>query len=67
MGCYSDPRRVGTTHIEYPCLDDSVQYCNMYDTLLKKNVAKEKNLINPIEQNVTSIEQHNELMVSGES
>ena len=39
----------------------------MYDVLLKKSAAKEQNLINPIEQNVTPIVQHNELMLSSDS
>ena len=47
MGCYSDLGRFGTTYFEYPCLDDSVQYCNMYDVLLRKNLAHERNLIEP--------------------
>ena len=39
-GCYSDMSPFGQTNYEYPSLDDSVCYCNMYDTLLRDNAQK---------------------------
>ena len=34
-GCYSAVSNFGQTNYEYPSLDDSIAYANMYDTLLK--------------------------------
>ena len=34
-GCYSDMSTFGQTNYEYPSLDDSFTYANMYDTLLR--------------------------------
>ena len=36
-GCYSAASYFGQANYEYPSLDDSVTYANMYDTLLRNN------------------------------